>query len=174
MNKVGVSIEPCGAPNRIISKRLEMPLTDTFCFQLWINLWVFPDENVLNARGNYFMHFFTLYPVIISTSFQRCVKLTWNRGVVVKLIWNRDVVVKLIWNRDFSFIKSQDTEDLVFQRCDIEWLVPHICSGTIGDSWEWAQNLVKMQVIWPATSLETKSFAGSTYLLSITFWVEPI
>ena len=72
------------------------------------------------------------------------------------------------------FLTLSDIEDLVFHRCKIKWLVMHICSETIGDSCEWIRNLVKMQVIWPATSLETKSFAGSTYLLSLTFYVDSL
>ena len=32
-NKIGPGIEPCVTPDRIMSKRLEMLLIDTFCFR---------------------------------------------------------------------------------------------------------------------------------------------
>ena len=33
LNKIGPSTEPCGTPDRIFSKRLEILLIDTFCFR---------------------------------------------------------------------------------------------------------------------------------------------
>ena len=55
------------------------------------------------------------------------------------------------------------------QRCDIESVIPHICSETVDDFCERVKPS-KVQVISPATLLETKSFAGRKHIFIVNLF----